>query len=54
MTPQERELMLAIRQQQILGQGMFLTEREFKEWACRTYNISEARLTELQKEVLAS
>ena len=54
MTDQERELMVAIRQQQILGQGMFLTETEFKAWACKNYNISESRLTELQKEVLAS
>ena len=54
MTPQERELMVAIRQQQILGQGMFLTDTEFKAWACKNYNISESRLTELQKEVLAS
>ena len=54
MTSQERELMLAIRQQQVLGQGMFLTDTEFKAWACKNYNISESRLTELQKEVLAS
>ena len=54
MTDQERELMLAIRQQQLLGQGMFLTDTEFKAWACANYNISEKRLTELQKEVLAS
>ena len=54
MTPQERELMVAIRQQQILGQGMFLSEREFKAWACDTYGITEAKLTQLQKEVLSS
>ena len=54
MTDQERELMVTIRQQQVLGQGMFLNDVEFKAWAAKTYNISEARLTELQKEVLAS
>lgn len=54
MTDQERELMVAIRQQQVLGQGMFLNDVEFKAWACKNYNISESRLTELQKEVLAS
>ena len=50
MTNQERELMVAIRQQQVLGQGMFLTEAEFKAWACKTYNIDESRLTQLMKE----
>ena len=54
MTSKERELMVAIRQQQVLGQGMFLNDVEFKAWVCKTYNISESRLTELQKEVLAS
>ena len=54
MTSKERELMVAIRQQQILGPGMFLSDSEFKAWACKNYNISESRLTELQKEVLAS
>ena len=52
MTEQERELMVAIRQQQVLGQGMFLTETEFKAWACKTYNLTEARLTQLMKEVI--
>ena len=54
MTDQERDLMIAIRCQQELGQGMFLTDTEFKAWACKNYNISESRLTELQKELLAS
>ena len=54
MTNAERELMIAIRCQQRLGRGMFLSETEFKAWACHHYNISEERLTELQKEVLAS
>ena len=52
MTPQERELMVAIRQQQVLGRGMFLEDPEFKAWACKTYGITEAKLTQLQKEVL--
>lgn len=54
MTPQERELMIKIRCQQKLGQGMFLNDVEFKAWACKTYGISEQRLTDLQKEVLAT
>ena len=54
MTNAERELMINIRCQQQLGQGMFLNDTEFKAWAARTYNITEARLTELQKELLAS
>ena len=53
MTPEERELMINIRCQQQLGEGMFLNDEEFK-WACKTYNITEQRLTELQKELLAS
>ena len=50
MTPQERELCVKIRTQQVLGQGMFLNDVEFKAWACKTYNISEYRLTQLMKE----
>ena len=46
------ELMIQIRQQQVVGNGMFLPSPEFKAWACKTYNISEQRLTELQKETL--
>ena len=54
MTDKERELMIKIRCQQQLGQGMFLNDVEFKAWAAKTYGISEQRLTELQKELLAS
>lgn len=50
MTTQERDLCLKIRAQQVLGQGMFLNEVEFKAWACKTYNVDEARLTQLMKE----
>ena len=35
MTTQERELCLKIRAQQVLGQGMFLNDVEFKAWACQ-------------------
>ena len=52
MTPAERQLMGRIRQQQVVGQGMFLNDVEFKAWACKEYGISEAKLTQLQKEVL--
>ena len=52
MTDQERDLMIKIRQQQVVGNGMFLYGAEFKAWACKTYNITEARLTQLMKEVI--
>ena len=52
MTEQEKELCLKIRAQQILGNGMFMFDAEFKAWACKTYDISEARLTELMREVI--
>ena len=54
MTPAERELMIKIRCQQRLGYGLFVNETEFKEWACQTYGITEAKLTELQRELLSS
>ena len=54
MTNAERELMLKIRAQQVLGQGMFLDNPEFKAWVCKTYGITESKLTQLQKEVLSS
>ena len=50
MTTAEKELMIKIRCQQVLGQGMFLNDVEFKAWACKEYGISEARLTQLMKE----
>lgn len=52
MTEQERELMIHIRQQQVVGPGMVMGSSEFKGWACKTYDISEARLTQLMREVL--
>ena len=53
MTTAEKELMLKIRAQMVLGKGMFLNDVEFKAWAAKEYNITEARMTELMKEVLA-
>ena len=50
MTPQEHELILKIRAQQILGQGMFLNDEEFVQWAMDSYGISRDRLTQLAKE----
>ena len=52
MTDQERELALKIRAQQMLGQGMFLEDEEFVQWAMNTYNLSRQRLTQICKEVL--
>ena len=50
MTNQERELILKIRAQQILGQGMFLQDEEFVQWAMNQYGITRDRLTQLAKE----
>ena len=50
MTEQERELMVKIRQQQVVGNGMIMFGAEFKAWACKTYNITESRLTQLMRE----
>jgi hypothetical protein len=50
MSPQEQELILKIRAQQILGQGMFLNDEEFVQWAMDSYGISRDRLTQLAKE----
>ena len=52
MTTAEKELMIKIRCQQVLGKGMFLNDVEFKAWAAKEYNISESRMTELMKEVI--
>ena len=52
MTEAERKLMIQIRQQQVVGNGMFLYGAEFKAWACKTYGIKEERLTQLMKEVI--
>ena len=50
MTPQELELILKIRAQQILGEGMFLNDEEFVQWAMDSYGLSRDRITQLAKE----
>ena len=50
MTPQEQELILKIRAQQILGQGMFLEGEEFVQWAMDEYGLTRDRITQLAKE----
>ena len=52
MTNAEKELMIKIRQQAVVGNGLFMNDVEFKAWACRTYNIKEDRLTQLMREVI--
>ena len=50
MTDQERELILKIRAQQILGKGMSLNDQEFVQWAMNEYGLTRDRLTQLAKE----
>ena len=50
MTAAEQELILKIRAQQILGQGMFLQDEEFVQWAMNQYGITRDRLTQLARE----
>ena len=50
MTAAEQELILKIRAQQILGQGMFLEDEEFVQWAMDSYGLSRDRITQLAKE----
>ena len=53
MTPAERALALKATTQLKLGNGMFMNEREFKAAFCREHNLTEAKLTELVKGLLA-
>jgi hypothetical protein len=50
MTPQEHELILKIRAQQVLGQGMSLNDQEFVQWVMDEYGLTRDRLTQLAKE----
>jgi hypothetical protein len=50
MTPAEKELILKIRAQQLLGQGLFLEKEEFVQWAMNEYNLSREQITQLAKE----
>ena len=50
MTPQEHELILKIRAQQILGKGMSLNDQEFVQWAMDEYGLTRDRITQLAKE----
>ena len=46
----ERNLILRIRTQQILGKGLFLEDEEFIQWAMNEYDLSRDRLAQLAKE----
>ena len=50
LTTAEKELILKIRAQQILGKGMFLNDEEFVQWAMNEYGLTRARITQLAKE----
>ena len=50
MTNAERELILKIRAQQVLGEGMFLNDEEFAQWAMNEYGLTRDRLAQLAKE----
>ena len=50
MSPQEQELILKIRAQQVLGKGMSLNDEEFVQWAMTEYGLTRDRLTQLAKE----
>ena len=50
MTAAEQELILKIRAQQILGEGMSLNDEEFVQWAMTEYGLTRDRLTQLAKE----
>ena len=53
MTEAEREIARKATTQAVLGNGLFMNEREFKEQFCIENGISEAQLTKLVKELLA-
>ena len=49
MTPAELALIFKIRQQQVLGKGMFLEDEQFVQWAMQEYDLTREKLTELAK-----
>ena len=53
MTPAERNVAAKATTQAVLGNGMFMNEREFKAKFCKENNITEAKLTKLVKAYLA-
>ena len=53
MTPAERALAIKATTQSVLGNGMFMNEREFKAKFCKENNVTESQLTKLVKEFLA-
>lgn len=53
MTPAERAVALRATSQAVLGNGMFTNQREFKARFCRENNITDAKLTELIRKLLA-
>jgi len=53
MTPAERAVALRATTQAVLGNGLFTNKREFKAKFCRENNITDAKLTELVRKLLA-
>ena len=53
MTPAERNVAVKATTQAVLGNGMFMNEREFKAEFCKEHNVTESQLTKLVKEFLA-
>ena len=53
MTSQERQMAIKATTQRTLGNGLFMTEPEFKARFCKDNNLTEPQLTQLVKDLLA-
>ena len=52
LTNTERELALKATTQMRLGNGLFMSDREFKSWFCAENNVSDQQLTRLVRQLL--
>ena len=52
LTNYQRETIVLISQQMVLGKGLELNPEEFAQWACREYGITRRELTEWKRELL--
>ena len=52
LTASQRETIILISQQMVVGNGMNMNPEEFAQWACREYGITRRELTEWKRELL--
>lgn len=49
----QRDTIVLISQQMVLGKGMNMGPEEFSQWACKEYGITRKEMTEWKRELMS-